>query len=397
MKNLGSMVREVLLVVLGTITPAGVFAGDPVESELKQIRAELQAMRQQIEEQGKMLRTLYEFADSEMHFEDKKRTQEEDKKLLLTTVCEITDSNLTSLGAPNPSAPEFAVITGDGRVRVYEAHGRIVHSLKTPEHIITALSYSPDGKLLLTGTKAGALLVWEVASEKCTVVAKDLGSPIARVAWLSGKEKVAWGASVSYYGDGSKPINRDKTSGAVIERTSGKVCWTFQSFIRDDFQTLCSSPNGNRLVVLEIPDKPRGAFVLDGATGAALLTLFHAQHGSGPLSVAASSSGTVAVGYAPRDVILWDAQTGGLLKILEGHGNWVVSLCFSRDGRFLVSGAGDSTARVWALDSGREIGRLCFPGPSTYIDSVGFSSDGEAVFALTDGQLVVAKAPKLVR
>ena len=57
------------------------------------------------------------------------------------------------------------------------------------------------------------------------------------------------------------------------------------SFIRDDFQTLSASLDGKKLAVLEIPDRPRGAYVLDGFTGRVLATLFHAQHACGPLSV----------------------------------------------------------------------------------------------------------------
>ena len=166
------------------------------------------------------------------------------------------------------------------------------------------------------------------------------------------------------------------------------------SLIRDDFQTLSASPDGKLLAVLEIPDKLRGAYILDGSTGRVLSTLFHSQHASGPLSVCiAPYNQVVAAGYAPQDIILWDAREEKLLKILEGHSNWVVSLAFSPNGRFLISGAGDSTARIWAVESGDEIGRLRFPGSSTYIESVGFSPDGEKVFAMAEGKLIVAKAP----
>lgn len=113
------------------------------------------------------------------------------------------------------------------------------------------------------------------------------------------------------------------------------------------------------------------------------------------MSVAVSPDGkTLAVGYAPNDIVLWDARSGARRGLLNGHSNWVVSLAFSADSKRLVSGAGDSTARVWDVGSGKEIGRLRFPGMSTYVNSVGLSPQGDLAFALTQqGQLVVAKTP----
>ena len=64
----------------------------------------------------------------------------------------------------------------------------------------------------------------------------------------------------------------------------------------------------------------------------------------------------LAVGYAPYDIILWNAQTGSRQKLLKGHSNWVVSLAFSADGKRLISGAGDSTARLWDLETARKSG-----------------------------------------
>jgi WD40 repeat protein len=66
------------------------------------------------------------------------------------------------------------------------------------------------------------------------------------------------------------------------------------------------------------------------------------------LSLALSADGrTVATGGADGIVRLWDT-TGELRVALEGHGDWVTGLAFSRDGRTLISAGGaDRGLRIW--------------------------------------------------
>lgn len=320
-----------------------------------------------------------------------------EKGLSLKILHEVSDPNLSITGSSDPAAPHFAVITTDGAIRIYDTAGQVVRRLKRQGQIVRSISYSPDGKLLLAGTKTGEILVWDLAAEKSTLIPKVADESIERVAWLAGTERIVWGRYVRYYGEGETKVNRDKVSGGVLDRATGHTLWTYKADVQYDYQSLSASPDGKKLAVREILDKPRGAYVLDDSTGSILATLFDSQHESGPLSVCIGPDNrTVAVGYAPYDVILWDADKEAFLKLLKGHSNWVVSLAFSPDGRLLISGAGDSTARVWSVESGKEIGRLRFPGESTYVWSVGFSRDGKTVFALAEGgKLIIAKAPKV--
>ena len=289
------------------------------------------------------------------------------------------------------AAAEFAVLTTGGGVRVFDATGKPVKELQSPGQEITCLAFSVGGSELLTGTASGGLLVWDVAKGSCATVATNVGRKVDRVTWL-GRDRVAWGSMVKYWEDGGKPVDHDKPAGAVLDRLTGQVRWTFRSFVRDDFFTLAGAQDGSRLVVQEIPGEPRGAFLLDGATGKVLRTCFDNADGHSPLSLALSSdSRTLAVGYPPHDIILWNAQTGARQKLLKGHSNWVVSLAFSADGKRLISGAGDSTARVCDVESGEEMGRIRFPGESSYVEGVGLSPKGDLAFAVARERLVVAR------
>ncbi len=70
-----------------------------------------------------------------------------------------------------------------------------------------------------------------------------------------------------------------------------------------------------------------------------------------------------------------DLPTGFALRhTLRGHSDEVTCISFSRDGKLLASGSYDRTARLWDLQTGKELGRLA--GPASAVFSVSFSPDG---------------------
>ncbi len=52
----------------------------------------------------------------------------------------------------------------------------------------------------------------------------------------------------------------------------------------------------------------------------------------------------------------WDLSTGKIKNAIKAHQEIVWTIAISSDGRFIVSGSSDETARIWHLQSGDRIG-----------------------------------------
>jgi len=81
----------------------------------------------------------------------------------------------------------------------------------------------------------------------------------------------------------------------------------------------------------------------------------------------------IAVGCGNKNIIILNAITGSQTAVLSGHTNWVNSVAFSSDGRSLVSGSDDTTAKLWDMQTGGVV--KTFHGHTDWVLSVSISAD----------------------
>jgi WD40 repeat protein len=96
----------------------------------------------------------------------------------------------------------------------------------------------------------------------------------------------------------------------------------------------------------------------DGALRVALASDFLRRtlrgHENAVWTAAFSPDGKVVVtGGDDRTARVWDAATGRTMHVLRGHLLPVSSVVFSPDGTRVVTAAGDGTARIWSVGSGK--------------------------------------------
>ena len=126
-------------------------------------------------------------------------------------------------------------------------------------------------------------------------------------------------------------------------------------------------PRIAKVAVGKHSDWPRNQHVLQG-------------HTSSVRSVAFSQDGRYIVsGSGDRTIRVWNAQTGDQVgSPLEGHTDSIWSVAFSQDGRYIVSGSADRTIQVWNAQTGDLVGNP-FQGHTDSVLSVALTPDGRHI------------------
>lgn len=94
-------------------------------------------------------------------------------------------------------------------------------------------------------------------------------------------------------------------------------------------------------------------------------------------SLAISSDNTFLVGGSWQKTWVWKLQSGEIVRTIEGHSHWVLSVAISADGNTLVSGSADKTIKVWNLKTGQLIRTLS--GHSSWVTTVAITPDGKTI------------------
>jgi eukaryotic-like serine/threonine-protein kinase len=207
--------------------------------------------------------------------------------------------------------------------------GKVVLSFRAHQYVIKNLAYSPVGKRIATTSYESNMKLWDAETGKELLgIPNDGGEAIAfspdgkRIASGNGQLVKVWDALTG------KEVRSIKTGASAG-----------LAFIHDGKQLAIAA--GGTVGTWQI-DKPQGALTFEAGE-------------AGLSSMALSPDGQrIATASALLDptVKVWDTQTGKLVFTLKGHGDFVSSLAFSRDGKTLASASRDRTTRIWDMSAG---------------------------------------------
>ncbi|WP_437785946.1 pentapeptide repeat-containing protein [Sorangium sp. So ce1097] len=198
---------------------------------------------------------------------------------------------------------------------------------------VQAMTFSPDGETLATGSFERTIRVWRTRTG-------------ATLGVLEGHEGGVW--SVAFSPDGATLASGSDDHTVRLWSVGGDAEPRVLARHVGRVNSVTFSPDGAQLAS---GSDDTAVLLWQTATGEAT----HMLRGhSGPVTgVAFSPDGArLASGSYDNSVRLWDVSMGQLARVLRGHSGAVTSVGFTLDGAILLSSSVDSTIRFWDVRTG---------------------------------------------
>lgn len=230
--------------------------------------------------------------------------------------------------------------------------------LEAHKNHVRSVSYSPDGKYLLSSGADNLLILWNLATGK---EVRRFAAPHNMI------------ISAVFSPDGTKVVSADHFN-RILRLFNTATGVEEKSFAghTDLVHCVAFSPNGKQLVSAGYDMTVR---IWDVATEKEVHSMrgHTSQLGSAHFS---PDSTMVVSSSLDNNIILWDAATGKEIRRLTGHKGSVVWAEFSPDGRTVASSSHDGSVRLWEVATGQE--RLNVNAHTGWARAVAFAPDGRS-------------------
>ncbi|WP_437618237.1 nSTAND1 domain-containing NTPase [Sorangium sp. So ce1151] len=256
----------------------------------------------------------------------------------------------------SPDGKRVLSASEDGTARVWRADGTgqpvvLPHSGAA----VLSAAWSPDGERVLTASEDGTARVWSADGVGQPVILEGHGGPVVSAAWSRDGQRV-----ITVSRDGAARVHAADGTGEELALGGGEAPVLCAAFHPDGARFLTGSADGP--VRLWSADATRTTD-LRGHEDA---VVFLAVSPDGKRVATASRDGTARV---------WDVEGAGTPVVLQGHTGAVVHVAWSPDSARVATGSADGTTRVWPAD-GKLVPPIVLKGHAQSVVHVAFRPDG---------------------
>jgi WD40 repeat protein/serine/threonine protein kinase len=265
---------------------------------------------------------------------------------------------------PWPQSVAFApdgkilAIAGGSTVKLWDIAARCERAVFPHSTVVAALAFSPNGKLLATGSLDNNVRVWDVAAQRPVGTLRGHTQLLRTVAFSRDGKILASGGS-------------DNTV-RLWDVAALKEITTFRRH-KSLVGSLSFSSDGKTLASASIDGTVQ---LYDVVTLQWRTSLPWQRTTIEPVTFSPDGK-TLATGGGDGTVRMWDLETKIVVAMLRGHENPIKSLAYAPDGQTLVSGCYDGTVKVWDLSNQRDPTILKDQKPS--FGAIAFSADGKTL------------------
>jgi WD40 repeat protein len=217
---------------------------------------------------------------------------------------------------------------------------------------LTCADFSPDGTQLVTGSKESYVSIWDLTTGSEIKKMKAIPSEL-----LTDKAfNYSGGKSVSFSADGKYILGGtgDKTA-IVWDAISGKELAKYKKSNYTCTSCLVEAifSTDSRYLFVACDDSIK---VFDRTSGVLIKELYHKGGDLSSLTLSNDNQYLAAVEYG--HIVVWSLKTSHAIFETDDNSNRNLAVCFSPDGKYLITGNEKRVAEVWNFSKSKKTNTL---------------------------------------